>query len=59
MQGNHRLREDIMKNHKTAVQVQATQNLRRSGAAGSHGDRRTKRLRTRAAQKRAHIKEYA
>jgi hypothetical protein len=48
-----------MKNHKTAAQVQATQNLRRSGAAGSHGDRRTKRLRTRAAQKRAHIKEYA
>lgn len=48
-----------MNTHKTAEQVQATQNLRRSGAAGKHGDRRTKRLKTRATQKRAHLKEYA
>jgi hypothetical protein len=46
-------------NHKTAGQVRRTEELRRSGAAGSHGDRRTKRLKTRAAQKRAHLKEYA
>jgi hypothetical protein len=44
---------------KTAEQVRATENLRRSGAAGTHGDRRTKRLKTRAAQKRAYLKEYA
>ena len=31
-----------MNNHKTAEQVQATQNLRKSGAAGKHGDRRLK-----------------
>lgn len=31
--------------------------LRRSGAAGLHGDRRTKRLRSRAAQKQAAIQE--
>ena len=48
-----------MNSHKTAAQVRATENLRRSGAAGKHGDRRTKRLKTRAAQKRAHLKEYA
>jgi hypothetical protein len=48
-----------MNNHKTAEQVQRTEQLRRSGAAGKHHDRRTKRLRTRAAQKRAHLKEYA
>lgn len=46
-------------NHKTDAQIRATQELRRSGASGKHGDRRTKRLRTRAAQKRANIKEYA
>jgi hypothetical protein len=28
-------------------------------SAGTHGDRRTKRLRTRAAQKRAALKEHA
>ena len=46
-------------NHKTAAQVQATQNLRRSGAAGKHGDRRQKRLKTRGAQKARAMKEYA
>lgn len=32
--------------------VKARLELRRSGAAGKHGDRRTKRLRDRASQKR-------
>jgi hypothetical protein len=39
------------------ARVAAVQNLRRSGAAGTHGDRRTKRLRTRAARRAAAIKE--
>jgi hypothetical protein len=39
------------------ARVQAVQDRRRSGAAGSHGDRRTKRLRSRAAIKRAAITE--
>lgn len=30
---------------------------RRSGAAGTHGDRRTKRLRTRSARKRQAIRD--
>ena len=46
-------------NHKTAAQVQATQLLRRSGAAGKHDDRRTRRNRTRGAQKARAIKEFA
>ncbi len=46
-----RLHED----RKAAVR---RQELRRSGAAGSHGDRRTKRVRTRANQKRAALREY-
>lgn len=33
------------------------QGIRRSGAAGAHGDRRTKRQRDRGAAKRAAIKE--
>ena len=33
--------------------------LRRSSASGTHGDRRTKRLRDRGAQKRAAIKDAA
>lgn len=33
------------------------QELRRSSAAGTHGDRRTKRLRDRSAQRRAAIRE--
>lgn len=37
----------------------AMQELRRSSAAGTHGDRRTKRLRDRGAQKRAALREYA
>jgi hypothetical protein len=35
--------------------VLAVQDLRRSGAAGRHADRRTKRVRTRAAAKRQAI----
>jgi|PlaIllAssembly_1097288.scaffolds.fasta_scaffold04487_3 hypothetical protein len=31
---------------------------RQSGAAGQHGDRRSKRLRTRSAQKRAALKDW-
>lgn len=38
--------------------VQAVQDRRRSNASGTHGDRRTKRNRTRAARKAAAIKEY-
>ena len=37
----------------------AVQDRRRSGAAGSHGDRRTKRIRTRGAKKRQAIKEQS
>lgn len=48
-----------MNSHKTAEQVRRTENLRRSGAAGKHGDRRTKRLKTRGAQKARAMKEYA
>jgi hypothetical protein len=33
--------------------------LRRSGASGRHGDRRTKRVRTRGAAKQKAIKEQA
>lgn len=40
----------------TKRRVRKTQQLRRSGAAGTHGDRRTKRLRDRGAIKRAAIK---
>jgi hypothetical protein len=42
----------------TPEQVQATQELRRSGAAGKHADRRTKRTRTRAAQRRQSLKDW-
>lgn len=40
------------------ARVKAVLNLRRSGAAGAHGDRRTKRVRTRAARKAAALKEW-
>lgn len=46
-----------MIDHGNRERVLAVQERRRSGAAGKHGDRRTKRLRTRAAQKRAAIRE--
>lgn len=39
------------------VHVRARLELRRSGAAGKHGDRRTKRLRDRSSQKRFAISE--
>jgi hypothetical protein len=42
-------------NGKTAK----VQELRRSGAAGKHGDRRTKRNRTRGAQKRSAMRDWA
>jgi len=46
-------------NHKTGHQVRKTEELRRSGAAGAHGDRRLKRQKTRACKKRAALKEYS
>lgn len=39
-------------------QLRARQERRRSNAAGLHGDRRTKRLRTRSTQKRAALTEW-
>jgi hypothetical protein len=41
----------------TPEQLRATQELRSSGAAGKHGDRRTKRNRTRSAQRRSAIRD--
>jgi hypothetical protein len=41
----------------TPEQVQAIQGLRASGAAGKHADRRTKRNRSRSAQKRTAIRD--
>lgn len=41
----------------TAERVQQVQNLRRSGAAGGH-DSRPRRTRTRAASKRAALREW-
>ena len=38
--------------------IRARQELRRSGAAGKHQDRRTKRQRTRAARKDAALREW-
>lgn len=40
------------------ARVAAVQERRRSGAAGTHGDRRVKRLKTRASVKRAAVAEY-
>lgn len=45
-------------NKASREQVIARQERKRSGAAGTHGDRRTKRNRTRSAQKRRAISEY-
>lgn len=42
----------------TPEQVQALQERRRSGAAGAHADRRTKRQRTRGAQRSAALKGW-
>jgi hypothetical protein len=42
----------------TAVRIARVQGLRGSGASGSHGDRRTKRLRTRKAKERQALKDY-
>lgn len=48
-----------MSTHRTgnAARTAHVQGLRRSGAAGKHGDRRTKRLRTRAARKAAALRD--
>lgn len=43
---------------KVSEQTRAVQNLRGSGAAGTHADRRTKRKRTRAAQESAAKEEF-
>lgn len=54
-------RLDLMKRQRArednTARVAAIQNLRASGAAGSHGDRRTKRLRTRSSQNRQAIED--
>ena len=42
----------------TDEQVRATQERRRSGAAGTHADRRTKRVRTRSAKKSAALRDW-
>lgn len=47
-----------MSKAEVPANVRARLELRRSGAAGKHGDRRTKRLRTRSAQKRAALKDW-
>lgn len=41
----------------TDDQIQRRLDRRRSGAAGKHGDRRTKRLRTRSAVRRAAVSQ--
>jgi hypothetical protein len=45
-----------MKRTGNKVRAQAIQNLRRSGAAGVHQDRRTKRMRQRGQRDRAEIR---
>jgi hypothetical protein len=42
----------------TAEEVRRMQELRRSGAAGTHADRRTRRTRTRGAAKAAALKGW-
>ncbi len=46
-----------MQSNGNAARVAAVQGLRRSGAAGKHGDRRLKRQKTRAAAKRAAMRD--
>ena len=43
---------------KVSAKVAQIQGLRSSSAAGKHGDRRTKRLKTRGARKRKAKEEY-
>lgn len=50
-------RKDRAGQAMTAERVQQVQNLRRSGAAGGH-DSRPKRERTRAASKRAALRDW-
>lgn len=45
----------VVDRHET--RIARVQELRRSGAAGPHGDRRTRRVRTRGAQRRRAIEE--
>lgn len=50
-------KKSIQQNTGNEALMRAVQDLRRSGAAGTHGDRRTKRNRDRGAQKRNAIRE--
>ena len=43
----------------SAEQVRAMQELRRSGAAGKHADKRNKRVRTRGAATARAVREWA
>jgi len=43
----------------SAEQVRAMQELRRSGAAGKHADKRSKRVRTRGAATARAVREWA
>ena len=49
----------MKKQKQPKARVQARQELRRSGAAGIHADKRGKRARTRQAQKARALREYA
>lgn len=42
----------------TDEQIRATQERRRSGAAGKHADKRSKRTRTRSAAKAAAVRDW-
>lgn len=45
--------------HANPVLAEAMRELRRSNAAGTHADRRTRRNRSRSAQRTNSIKEYS
>lgn len=48
-----------MASKNTAEQLRQRLELRRGGAAGSHADRRTRRVRTRQAAKSRAMREFA
>lgn len=54
----HNRKSNIITSTSNKEYVEGMQQLRQSGAAGVHQDRRTKRKRTRSAQVRAAINEY-
>lgn len=54
----HNRKNNIITSTSNKEYVEGMQQLRQSGAAGVHQDRRTKRKRTRSAQVRAAINEY-